>query len=105
MKLGHVDAIKMEGGKKLVEQVRAITSAGIPVMGHIGLTPQSIHSLGGFIAQGKTAKSAQRLFEDAQALEEAGAFAIVIESVPPQVAEAITNELTIPTIGIGSGKI
>ena len=98
-----MDAIKLEGGRERADAVRAIVGAGIPVMGHLGLTPQSVHQLGGFRAQGKTASAAKRLFEDAQILEEAGAFSIVLESVPAKLAEFISKKISIPTIGIGAG--
>jgi 3-methyl-2-oxobutanoate hydroxymethyltransferase len=98
-----MDAIKLEGGRERVEAVRAIVSAGIPVMGHLGLTPQSVNQLGGFRPQGKTAPAAKRLIEDALLLEEAGCFGIVLESVPAKLAELISNKLSIPTIGIGAG--
>ncbi|MFZ1041944.1 MAG: 3-methyl-2-oxobutanoate hydroxymethyltransferase [Anaerolineales bacterium] len=98
-----MDAIKLEGGHERVEAVRAIVSAGIPVMGHLGLTPQSVNQLGGFRPQGRTASTAQRLIEDALLLEEAGCFSIVLESIPAKLAELISNKLSIPTIGIGAG--
>ena len=100
---GGMDAIKLEGGRERVAAIRAIVEAGIPVMGHLGLTPQSVHQLGGFRAQGKTAKAAQRLLEDAHLLEEAGCFSLVLESVPAQLAEYISQQISIPTIGIGAG--
>ena len=100
---GGMDAVKLEGGRERADAIRAITGAGIPVMGHIGLTPQSVHQLGGFRAQGKTASAAKRLVEDALILEEAGCFSIVLESVPARLAELISKRLTIPTIGIGAG--
>jgi 3-methyl-2-oxobutanoate hydroxymethyltransferase len=100
---GGMDAVKLEGGRERAEAVRCITSAGIPVMGHIGLTPQSINQLGGFRAQGKTAIAARRLVEDALVLEEAGCFSLVLESVPARLAELITKKISIPTIGIGAG--
>jgi 3-methyl-2-oxobutanoate hydroxymethyltransferase len=99
----NMDAIKLEGGRERADAVRAIVGAGIPVMGHLGLTPQSVHQLGGFRAQGKTASAAKRLLEDAQILEEAGAFSIVLESVPARLAEFISKKISIPTIGIGAG--
>ena len=101
---GGMDAVKLEGGRERADAIRAITSAGIPVMGHIGLTPQSVHQLGGFRAQGKTASAAKRLVEDAMILEEAGCFSIVLESVPARLAELISKRLSIPTIGIGAGN-
>ncbi len=100
---GGMDAVKLEGGRERLDVVRAIVGAGIPVMGHLGLTPQSIHQLGGFRAQGKTAEAARRLLEDALLLEEAGCFSIVLESVPARLAELISRRLHIPTIGIGAG--
>ena len=100
---GGMDAVKLEGGRERADAVRSITNAGIPVMGHLGLTPQSINQLGGFRAQGKTAVAAKRLVEDALILEEAGAFSIVLESVPVRLAELISKRLSIPTIGIGAG--
>jgi 3-methyl-2-oxobutanoate hydroxymethyltransferase len=100
---GGMDAVKLEGGHARVEAIRAIVGAGIPVMGHIGLTPQSINQLGGFRAQGKTATAAKRLLEDALILEEAGCFSLVLESVPGRLAELISRKLSIPTIGIGAG--
>src|SRR5512133_3456580 len=98
-----MDAVKLEGGRDRADAVRKITGAGIPVMGHLGLTPQSIHQLGGFRAQGKTASAAKILLEDAQILEEAGAFSLVLESVPARLAEYISKQISIPTIGIGAG--
>jgi len=96
-------AIKLEGGVNVAEKVKRIVECGIPVMGHIGLTPQSIHQFGGFKAQGKTPEAAIKLIQDAQALEEAGAFAIVLETVPAQLASIITEKVSVPTIGIGAG--
>jgi len=100
---GGAQAVKLEGGVTVMEKVVRIVGCGIPVMGHIGLTPQSIHQLGGFAVQGKTPQAAARLLEDAVALEEAGAFAIVLETIPAQLAQLITAKLSIPTIGIGAG--
>ena len=100
---GGMDAVKLEGGRERADAVRAIVNAGIPVMGHLGLTPQSVNQLGGFRAQGKTASAAKRLLEDAQILEEAGAFSIVLEAVPARLAEYISRKISIPTIGIGAG--
>jgi 3-methyl-2-oxobutanoate hydroxymethyltransferase len=97
------DAVKLEGAGIMLDRVRAIVGAGVPVMGHIGLTPQSATALGGFKAQGRTAAKAAQLVRDALALEEAGCFAIVLEAVPTPVAAKITERLTIPTIGIGAG--
>jgi 3-methyl-2-oxobutanoate hydroxymethyltransferase len=96
-------AVKMEGGVSVAEKVRRVVQCGIPVMGHIGLTPQSINQLSGFKIQGKTPEAAKRLLEDARALEEAGAFAVVIETVPAQLSALITQKIGIPTIGIGAG--
>jgi 3-methyl-2-oxobutanoate hydroxymethyltransferase len=103
VKEAEAEAVKLEGGGPAVSRVRAIVGAGIPVMGHLGLTPQSATMLGGFKAQGRTAAKAVRLYEDALALEAAGCFAIVLEAVPTAVATRITEALTIPTIGIGAG--
>ena len=103
LKESSMDAVKLEGGRERAEAIRTIVGAGIPVMGHLGLTPQSVHQLGGFRAQGKTASAAKRLLEDAQILEEAGAFSIVLESVPARLAETISKKISIPTIGIGAG--
>ena len=100
---GGMDAVKLEGGRERADAVRSITSAGIPVMGHLGLTPQSVNQLGGFRAQGKTALAAKRLVEDALILEEAGAFSLVLESVPARLADLISKKISIPTIGIGAG--
>jgi 3-methyl-2-oxobutanoate hydroxymethyltransferase len=100
---GNMDAVKLEGGRERVDAVRAITGAGIPVMGHLGLTPQSVNQLGGFRAQGKTAAAARRLLEDALLLEEAGCFSIVLESVPARLGELVSQRIGIPTIGIGAG--
>lgn len=101
---GRVEAVKLEGGKEMATTVRAITQVGIPVLGHIGLTPQRQAALGGFRVQGKTAKSAMELLESALALQEAGCFGIVLEAVPEEVASVITSRLSVPTIGIGAGK-
>jgi 3-methyl-2-oxobutanoate hydroxymethyltransferase len=98
------DGVKLEGGIRMAEQVEAIVKAGIPVMGHIGLTPQSTSQLGGYRVQGKTIESAKNLIKDALALQEAGAFSIVLEAMPTALAENITKKLSIPTIGIGSGS-
>jgi 3-methyl-2-oxobutanoate hydroxymethyltransferase len=100
---GGMDAVKLEGGRERADAVRSITRAGIPVMGHIGLTPQSVNQLGGFRAQGKTASAAKRLYEDALILEEAGCFSLVLESVPARLAELISKKISVPTIGIGAG--
>ena len=103
VKEGGADAVKLERGGTSVDRARAIVGAGIPVMGHVGLTPQTATVLGGFKAQGRTAERATQLIEDAKALEAAGCFAIVLEAVPPPVAAAATRALTVPTIGIGAG--
>ena len=100
---GGMDAVKLEGGRERASAIRSIVSAGIPVMGHLGLTPQSVNQLGGFRAQGKTAIAAKRLVEDAIILEGAGCFSIVLESVPARLAELISKKISIPTIGIGAG--
>ncbi|MBM3144805.1 MAG: 3-methyl-2-oxobutanoate hydroxymethyltransferase [Chloroflexi bacterium] len=100
---GGMDAVKLEGGRERVEAIRAIVGAGIPVMGHLGLTPQSVNQFGGFLAQGKTASAARQLLEDAFLLEQAGCFSIVLESVPDRLAELVSRRLGIPTIGIGAG--
>jgi len=103
VKEAGADAVKLEGAGATLSRVRTIVDAGVPVMGHIGLTPQSATMLGGFKAQGRTAEKAQRLFADAQALERAGCFSLVLEAVPPPVASRITESLSVPTIGIGAG--
>lgn len=103
LKESGMDAVKLEGGRPMASAVRAIVDAGIPVMGHIGLTPQSVSKLGGFRVQGRTAQAALELLHDALALQEAGCFALVLEAVPAPVAESITTRLHIPTIGIGAG--
>ncbi len=100
---GGAQAVKLEGGVNVAEKVKRIVDCGIPVMGHIGLTPQSIHQLGGHKIQGKTLEAAVRLLEDAKALEKAGAFAIVLETVPAPLATLITQKAGVPTIGIGAG--
>jgi len=100
---GGAQAVKLEGGEPMAEVVHRVVECGMPVMGHIGLTPQSIHQLGGFKVQGKTQEAAIRLLKDARALEEAGAFAIVLESIPAPLARIITKKVSIPTIGIGAG--
>lgn len=103
IKEGGAHAIKLEGGAQHVELVSRLVGAGIPVMGHIGLTPQSFHQLGGFKIQGRDSGAADKLVADARALEAAGAYSIVLEGIPTEIAERITEELTIPTIGIGAG--
>ena len=100
---GGAQAVKIEGGEEMAETAFKIVRSGIPVMGHIGFTPQSIHQLGGFKVVGKTREAAAKLLSDARALEEAGVFAVVLECVPAQLAKLITKRLGIPTIGIGSG--
>lgn len=103
MKEAGADAVKLEGGASVCQQIKAITDAGIPVMAHIGLTPQSVNVFGGFKIQGKSREAALKLIEDAKNVEEAGAFAVVLEGIPSSVAEIITNSINIPTIGIGAG--
>ncbi|GJQ61960.1 MAG: 3-methyl-2-oxobutanoate hydroxymethyltransferase [Melioribacteraceae bacterium] len=103
MKETHAGAVKLEGGERIAESVMKITEAGIPVMGHVGLTPQSIHQFGSYKARGKDDDEAIQILKDAKALEEAGAFAIVLEKIPHRLAKKITEALTIPTIGIGAG--
>ncbi|MDO4854703.1 MAG: 3-methyl-2-oxobutanoate hydroxymethyltransferase [Coriobacteriia bacterium] len=103
MKEGRANAVKLEGGVRVAEQIRAITQAGIPVCAHIGLTPQSVNAFGGFKVQGKSAAAAQSLVDDALAIQEAGAFAVVLECIPAKLAALISEKLTIPTIGIGAG--
>jgi 3-methyl-2-oxobutanoate hydroxymethyltransferase len=100
---GGAQAVKLEGGETMAETVHRIVDCGIPVMGHIGLTPQSVHQLGGFKVQGKTQEAAARLVKDACALEEAGAFGIVLETIPTPLARIITRKVKVPTIGIGAG--
>ena len=97
------EAVKLEGGEPMAETVRALVERGIPVMGHLGLTPQSVHALGGYRVQGRNAEAAERLLDDAKLLEAAGAFSLVLELVPADLAETISQALTIPTIGIGAG--
>lgn len=104
MKEGRANAVKLEGGKSVCPQIEAIVSAGIPVVAHIGFTPQSVNAFGGNRVQGKGEESAKKLIEDAKAVEKAGAFAVVLECVPAKLAAIITKELNIPTIGIGAGK-
>lgn len=100
---GGCEAVKVEGGEEIAAQVRALTRAGIPVCAHVGLTPQSATALSGYKVQGRTAEAANKLLRDALALEEAGAFMIVLECIPVQVAQLVTGRLSIPTIGIGAG--
>ena len=103
MKEARANAVKLEGGVEVADRIRAIVDCQIPVCAHIGLTPQGINALGGVKVQGKTADSARKLLEDAHAVEEAGAFAVVLEAIPAELAERVSAELTIPTIGIGAG--
>ena len=103
MKEGRCQAVKLEGGASVCPQIKAITAASIPVMAHIGLTPHSVNVFGGFKVQGKSEEAARKIIEDAQALEAAGAFAIVLECVPAKLAEIITAKVAVPTIGIGAG--
>ena len=103
MKEGRAQAVKLEGGQEFAEHIRAITNASIPVVAHLGLTPQSLNAFGGFKVQGKSEEAARKLIEDAKAVEEAGAIAVVLECVPARLAELITKQLHIPTIGIGAG--
>ena len=102
---GRAKAVKLEGGVSVVPQIEAIVAAGIPVMGHVGLTPQHVARFGGFKAQGKTVEAAKALVEDAQAVEAAGAFCVVLEAIPVEVAQLITDSVNIPTIGIGAGNV
>jgi 3-methyl-2-oxobutanoate hydroxymethyltransferase len=103
IKEGKAHAVKLEGGIEVFEQIKAVVKSSIPVMGHIGLTPQSVNAFGGFKVQGKDELAAKKLIEDALAVEEAGAFAVVLEGVPAKLASLITKKLSIPTIGIGAG--
>lgn len=100
---GHAEVVKLEGGRKRLPMIEAILAAEIPVMGHLGLTPQSIHAMGGYRVQGKKTDAARALLDDARALDEAGVFAIVLEGIPDVLAQVITEEVTVPTIGIGAG--
>lgn len=104
VKTGRVQGIKLEGGEEMAPTVRRITTAGIPVLGHVGLTPQRQNALGGFRVQGKTAAGARCILDDALAVQEAGAFAVVLEAVPAEVAALVTGRLSVPTIGIGAGN-
>lgn len=103
MKEGRAGAVKLEGGASVCPQIKAITDAGIPVVAHLGLTPQSINAFGGFKVQGKSKEAAKQIIEDALAVQEAGAFSVVLEGIPAKLAAIITEKLTIPTIGIGAG--
>ncbi|MCX4319924.1 3-methyl-2-oxobutanoate hydroxymethyltransferase [Lachnospiraceae bacterium 38-14] len=105
MKEGRAGAVKLEGGEEVCPQIKAITAAGIPVVAHLGLTPQSIHAFGGHKVQGKTESAAKKILEDAKAVELAGAFALVLECVPAKLAELVTKNISIPTIGIGAGNV
>lgn len=100
---GRAESVKLEGGVEMAETIARIVSSGIPVVGHVGLTPQSVHSIGGFKMQGKTGVSRDRLVQDAKAVADAGAFCLVLESMPAELAETITSEVPIPTVGIGAG--
>lgn len=104
MKEGRAGAVKLEGGVEVCPQIRAIVDAGIPVCAHVGLTPQSINAFGGFKVQGKSEAAAKKVLEDAKAVEDAGAFAIVLEGIPKKLGDLISRELRIPTIGIGAGN-
>lgn len=104
MKEGRMQSVKLEGGIEMASTIKKITTAGIPVCGHVGLTPQRQHSLGGFRVQGNTLEKAVSLLQDARAVQEAGAYAIVLECVPPDISSEVTKELSIPTIGIGAGN-
>jgi 3-methyl-2-oxobutanoate hydroxymethyltransferase len=103
VKEGRAESVKLEGGEEVADHVARIVAAGIPVMGHVGLTPQSVHALGGFKVQGRARQAAERILAGARALDQAGAYAIVLEAVPPDVAEHITSQVSAPTIGIGAG--
>lgn len=100
---GNAEGVKLEGGRRVQETIEAIVQCGIPVMGHVGLTPQSVYAFGGYKVQGKGEEAAEQVVEDARAVEEAGAFAVVLEGIPSPLGERITRELSIPTIGIGAG--
>lgn len=104
MKEGAFESVKIEGGVEVAEHVHRMVSAGIPVVGHVGLTPQSVHALGGFRVQGRSEDAAERIIEDARALEQAGCWSIVLEAMPPDVARRVTAAVSIPTIGIGAGR-
>jgi 3-methyl-2-oxobutanoate hydroxymethyltransferase len=103
LKEAGASGVKMEGGVEVLEHIKAMTRSDIPVMAHIGLTPQSIHRMGGYKVQGRTEKAAQKLIDDARSIEEAGAFSLLLEAIPMNLAKKITRELSIPTIGIGAG--
>ena len=104
MKETGCNAVKIEGGEEVAEVIQKLVSVGIPVMGHLGLTPQSVHALGGYKVQGKTEEEQKRILRDAKILEQAGVFAVVLEAVPSKLAKEITEFLEVPTIGIGAGK-
>ena len=104
MQEGNAGAVKLEGGSEVIDSVKAIVNAGIPVMGHLGLTPQSINTMGGYFIQGKKVDEAERMLEEAKLLQEAGAFSLVLECVPAELAEYISQNIDIPVIGIGSGN-
>jgi 3-methyl-2-oxobutanoate hydroxymethyltransferase len=104
LKEGAFESVKLEGGEEIAEHVRHIVRVGIPVMGHVGLTPQSVHALGGFKLQGRGEEAAAKVIADARAIEQAGAYAIVLEAIPPDVAERVTAQVGVPTIGIGAGS-
>lgn len=104
IKEGRMQGVKLEGGKEMAPTIERITSAGIPVLGHVGLQPQRQNALGGFRVQGKTSAGAMKVLEDALAVQEAGCFAVVLEAVPAEVAALVTEKLSIPTIGIGAGN-
>lgn len=103
LKEGHAAAVKLEGGRPVLDVVRRLVDAGIPVMGHLGLQPQSVHQVGGYIRQATDSAAAAELADDAVALEQAGAFAIVLEAIPPEVGRSVTDRVSVPTIGIGAG--
>ena len=103
LKKGHAEAVKLEGGEEMVKTVRTLTSMGIPVMGHVGLMPQRVQQMGGYKIQGKGKEAAKKVLKDAKAVAAAGAYALVLEGIPAELAETITKSVSIPTIGIGSG--
>jgi 3-methyl-2-oxobutanoate hydroxymethyltransferase len=103
VKEGHAESVKLEGGQRVAESVRRIVQAGIPVVGHVGLTPQSVHAMGGFKVQGRDHDDAQDILEDARVLEEAGCFCLVLEGIPSELARTISRSVSIPTVGIGAG--
>lgn len=104
MKEGGCDVVKLEGGEEVAHIVKAIVGSGTPVMGHIGLTPQTVSKLGGFKVQGKSVKAAKKILDDARVLEEAGAFALILECIPENIGKLVTDKVSIPTIGIGGGR-